>query len=1328
MCRSCPGWGLLREASLFLDKAVALRLHIAVPVSVLVCGLVFGSTSALAGRGFAAYPFGATAGGLAQPVGVAVDSSAGLSKGDVYVSNSTSGMVDKFNTVGGELLGEVAVASNPALRGIAVDAYPGADEGDVYVAGQGTGVLYRLSPALVLEKEITGLGDLTGVAVDKAADIFVSKEDGTVAELNPEGKTIDAAVAQGLSSPQGVAVNAEGTSFYVATLAGTLEYTLSGGVYVAAAQPLDAAASYGTAISPTGDVYVDQGSEVAEYEPSGGVPLLTFGAGVLAAGFGVAVNEESGEVYVADLAANTVYRFEEGATPETPSKEAASEIQATTATLTGELIGGGSGYYFAYNTGASCAGGAKSAAETAGGSKVSIRIAELQAGVQYTFCLVATNGYGETYGPGISFETKPLPAIESLEATGLTDGAAVLDATVDPKGLQVTTCLFEVGSETTYGQILPCEQTPTGDVPQVLTAKLSSLKEAGTYHYRLYLLSTNGPVYSEDHQLTTLGAQLGAEAVSQIQSGAALLTASVDPLGVPSTYHFEYGTSSTYGSDTPAESLGTASGTVKVSAQANGLLPGTEYHFRIVVSSENGATAQGVDEAFRTLPMGIVGLPDGRTYEMVTPPENENATVEHPLSWSSGSANGLHTFSRLTAVAADGDAITYLTNPIAGGNGKEGEQDLAARSAAGGWSQAAISPRGIGGLYQGFAENLSSGVLLTTPELLPEILSPATGFTLVERNLTNVMAYGFDPIIGAVPSNPQSAPLIPTYVGSSADGSQVIFQANAALTANAESPRRGPQPEVPEEENLYDSTAGRLALVNVLPDGSSQVNAAFGNPVGNGHGRFGISSNVISADGSRVFWTDLNTGDLYVRENANSENASTVEVDAAASGAPGPSGAGRFWDASRDGSKVFFTDENQLTDGSTAAPGESDLYEDELGSQPGVSGKLTDLTVDARSGEHAGVQGVLGVGDDGSYVYFVAKGVLSENENSEREKAEPQTCQAGGLCNLYVLHRGEAPKFITALLNADGEEMAPYFYNGNGNSSKGVAYGDWQTALGARTAEASPDGRALVFMSARSLTGYHNGGLAEVYLYQFEGARLFCVSCSSSGEAPTRSEDQAAAFLPVPSDTEEATMQWISDDDSRVFFDSAVPLVARDVNGNQDVYEWEREGSGSCQEQPGCVYLISSGTSPDASWLLGAGISGNDVFVATRAQLLAEDHNENYDLYDARIGGTQSVSETACSGTGCQGIPSAPPAFATPTSVTFSGAANFPPPSSAARQSTAKTKTKVLTRAQKFANALKKCRREPKRRRAACASRARRRYGKVRAARRQIKARRRHHA
>ena len=114
------------------------------------------------------------------------------------------------------------------------------------------------------------------------------------------------------------------------------------------------------------------------------------------------------------------------------------------------------------------------------------------------------------------------------------------------------------------------------------------------------------------------------------------------------------------------------------------------------------------------------------------------------------------------------------------------------------------------------------------------------------------------------------------------------------------------------------------------------------------------------------------------------------------------------------------------------------------------------------------------------------------------------------------------------------------------------------------------------------------------------------------------------------------------------------------------------------------IYLLSGGTSEADSWFIGASESGDDVFVASRAHLAPQDGNEAFNLFDARVGGVQPVTEPLCTGTGCQGPPEPAPTFATPASVTFAGVGNFPPP----------VETKAVVKPKARRRSAKRCRKK----------------------------------
>ena len=142
-----------------------------------------------------------------------------------------------------------------------------------------------------------------------------------------------------------------------------------------------------------------------------------------------------------------------------------------------------------------------------------------------------------------------------------------------------------------------------------------------------------------DQTFTTPLVLGGAESSSEVTDKGAVLSAQVDAGGVPTTYYFQYGPTAAYGSRTAGATL-SGNEAVGVTARVAGLAPDSEYHFRIVTESENGVSEVGADTVFRTLPVGIQGLPDGRVYEMVTSPENEGCEVYVPYAVESAGGSG----------------------------------------------------------------------------------------------------------------------------------------------------------------------------------------------------------------------------------------------------------------------------------------------------------------------------------------------------------------------------------------------------------------------------------------------------------------------------------------------------------------------------------------------------------------------------------------------------------------------------------------------------------------------------------------------------------------
>src|SRR5206468_4970112 len=85
---------------------------------------------------------------------------------------------------------------------------------------------------------------------------------------------------------------------------------------------------------------------------------------------------------------------------------------------------------------------------------------------------------------------------------------------------------------------------------------------------------------------------------SNITSSSATLNGTVNPGGLSTSVHFQYGTTTSYGSSTATQSYN-GSTTQNVTANITGLSPSTVYHFRLVGTNSHG-TSYGSDKTFTT--------------------------------------------------------------------------------------------------------------------------------------------------------------------------------------------------------------------------------------------------------------------------------------------------------------------------------------------------------------------------------------------------------------------------------------------------------------------------------------------------------------------------------------------------------------------------------------------------------------------------------------------------------------------------------------------------------------------------------------------------------
>ncbi len=660
-----------------------------------------------------------------------------------------------------------------------------------------------------------------------------------------------------------------------------------------------------------------------------------------------------------------------------------------------------------------------------------------------------------------------------------------------------------------------------------------------------------------------------------------------------------------------------------------------------------------------------LGLPDCRAFEMVTPAEKNSAHV-YPINNGTGptvAADG----SSLAGESAEGFA--GIENNEVGGTEKVFYRFSRVGS---GWVTTPLQP------YRGEAESIgikdsvwgpaekvtvgrlrlraADGVLSEIGPVWPPALGPR------QRRYHRVLGAAAEAVNGVVFNTLEPGLLWPfdSTIGGPVNGSG---QAVVGLP-------------------LYEYTGtGNSApsLVGVSGGaGSTELVSQCGIELGGNDHEEGLR-NAVSEGGGTVFFTATGAdrfacggtqppvSELFARIDGSRTVAvsepSAADCPLCDTGAPED---GVFQGASADGSRVFFTTTQPLLGGDTS----ENLYEydfDPPAGQPKV------VRVSAGDGSvsepTAEVQSVANVSEDGSHVYFVAKGVLTTAANSMGEHAQPDGE------NLYVWER-----------DAEYPAGRMVFIAGCGDVGEN---------------QVTPDGRFLAFTSSCHLTAGDTSSSRQVFQYDAQTGSMVRVSVGLEGYDNDGNVSQAgldARIVQQPvggglAVRGGAIARTMSDDGAYVFFQSPVALTPRATGGG--VYEYHA----------GRVWLISSQTG-----LIGVSASGGDVFFSTTERLVPQDTDTQVDFYDARVGGgfPAPVTPVGCVGEGCQGAPSSLPVFGVPSSVVLSGGGNLAPPPVSTPVVAPK---RALTAAQKLARALKACLKGSRRKRALCETRAKQRYG-----------------
>jgi hypothetical protein len=659
-------------------KCPTSYLLFAIAVASAVASIAYGAVGDLyeadfgSGNVFRFTPAGARttfATGLGSPAGLAFDP-----EGNLFVANNSGNSIIKITPAGTKS----TFATDLSIPfGLAFDI-----NGNLYEADEGSGSVFKFTPTGAKTTFATGLSSPAGLAFDGSDNLFVSNfMAARIDKITPNGARTT--FATGLSFPNGlyfsssgnllecdsgsgnifsftavetrttfasgfvqnpgVIIDAAGNAYVTQNAAGTITKISTTGVRTTFAAGLfnpqylalePAIPSPAVTTSPATNVASFSATLNGSLNPRGFTTTVDFQYGLTTSyGSTTPVQTQTGNTVrpisanVSGLTASHVYHFRivahnsagtrygsdrtfttlSATGPPVVTTNPATLIASFSATLNGSLDPHGlpTTVYFQYGTTTSYGFTAVAQSQTGNTYRnISPNISGLSANTIYHFRIVAHNSAGTSYGSDRTLTTLSAtgtPVVTTNPATSVASFSATLNGSLDPHGLP-TTVYFQYGTTTSYG-FTTVAQSQTGNTYRNISANISGLSANTIYHFRIVAHNSAGTSYGSDGTLTTLSATgtpvVTTNPATNVASSSATLNGSVDPHGLTTTVHFQYGTTTSYGFTTTAQSE-TGSTYRTVSANISGLTASTIYHFRIVATNSAG-TRYGIDRTFTTL-------------------------------------------------------------------------------------------------------------------------------------------------------------------------------------------------------------------------------------------------------------------------------------------------------------------------------------------------------------------------------------------------------------------------------------------------------------------------------------------------------------------------------------------------------------------------------------------------------------------------------------------------------------------------------------------------------------------------------------------------------
>jgi len=215
---------------------------------------------------------------------------------------------------------------------------------------------------------------------------------------------------------------------------------------------------------------------------------------------------------------------------------------------------------------------------------------------------IAMNGNGDiALGYSVSDATTVPNVFPSIRYTGRRNGDPLGTMTVTEQSVIAGTGC-QTGTSARWGDYSMMSVDPSDDKTFWFTTEY--VEVTGTTSWKTRIASFN--ISNAPSAVTT-----PASALTPV---SATLNGTVNPSGLATNYHFEYGTTSSYGSSTPVVSAGSGSAAVAVNAAISGLITGATYHFRLVATNSD-ATSNSSELTFvpgsgtitTTIPSSVTG-------------------------------------------------------------------------------------------------------------------------------------------------------------------------------------------------------------------------------------------------------------------------------------------------------------------------------------------------------------------------------------------------------------------------------------------------------------------------------------------------------------------------------------------------------------------------------------------------------------------------------------------------------------------------------------------------------------------------------------------------